>query len=89
MEDLKDILSIDLKETRDKINRLSSDWQTLNADEDDWEERCPDPAFLGAWREHSRIYGYTLRSQLVYELKRDSRFFKLEDSTDCSWRGMS
>lgn len=70
LEDLKGILDIDIRETRRKFNLLSSDWQTLDADKEKWEERYPDPEFLGAWRQHNRTYGYTLRSQLVYELKR-------------------
>lgn len=83
LEDLKTVLSIDLRETRMKFNLLSSDWQTLKADQEDWEERYPEPEFLGAWRNHSKIYGYTLRSQLVYELKRaleQNPNFRLEQS---------
>jgi len=49
---------------------LSADWQTLDADEVDWESKFEDPAFLGAWQKHRQIYGYTLRSELVYQLKR-------------------
>jgi DNA helicase-2/ATP-dependent DNA helicase PcrA len=49
---------------------LSADWQTLDADEVDWEKKFVDPAFLGAWQKHRQIYGYTLRSELVYQLKR-------------------
>ena len=48
----------------------SADWQSLTADESDWDKRFPNPAFLGASREHRTIYGYTLRSELVYQLKR-------------------
>lgn len=70
LEDLKGMLNINLKETREKFNRLSADWQTLKADKENWEEQYQDPEFIGAWREHSRIYGYTLRLQLVYELKK-------------------
>lgn len=71
LEDLKGILGIDrIREARRKLNLLSSDWQTLKADEEHWEERYPEPEFIRAWRPHSRTYGYTLRSQLVYELKR-------------------
>ena len=70
LEDLKGMLNIDLKKTREKFNRLSADWQRLKADEQNWEEEYQDPEFIGAWREHSQIYGYTLRLQLVYELKK-------------------
>ena len=42
----------------------------MTADEEDWERSFPNPEFLGAWREHREIYGYTLRSELVYQLKK-------------------
>ena len=42
----------------------------LAPDEDNWEQRFPNPEFLGAWREHREIYGYVLRAELVYQLKR-------------------
>lgn len=35
------------------------------------EQRYPNPKFLAAWREHRTIYGYTLRSELVYQLKKN------------------
>lgn len=83
LEDLKNILGYDLKTVKEKFNLLSADWQTLVADEKDWEERFPDPPFLGAWRQHRGILGYTLRSELVYQLKRaleQSEKFSLESN---------
>ncbi len=56
-------------ETRKLFAKLSADWQQLKADQTDWERTFPDPKFLGAWREHRAIYGYTLRAELVYQLK--------------------
>ena len=71
LPDLKSLLQLDhINKARDLLNRLSADWQSLTADESDWETRLPDPRFLGAWREHRQIYGYTLRSELVYQLKK-------------------
>jgi DNA helicase-2/ATP-dependent DNA helicase PcrA len=71
LEDLKALLNLGhISEARDLLNELSEDWQSLTADDADWERRFPDPRFLGAWREHRRIYGYTLRSELVYQLKK-------------------
>jgi len=70
-EDIKRILNLDrVDQARDLIARLSADWETLAADAHDWEQRFPDPPFLGAWKEHRMIYGYTLRAELVYQLKR-------------------
>jgi len=69
LEDLKHILRCRISDVRDKLNKLSADWQTLDADAEGWEDRFPDPQFLGAWREHRKVFGYTLRSELVYQLK--------------------
>lgn len=71
LEDLKRLLGLPrLDHARDLLNELSADWQSLTADEADWERRFPNPQFLGAWREHRKIYGYALRAELVYQLKR-------------------
>lgn len=70
-EDLKKIMNLSrVEEVRDKFHQLSSDWQTLTAEDEDWEMRSPDPAFIGAWRKHRKIYGYMLRAELVYQLKK-------------------
>src|SRR5207249_1820945 len=67
-EDLKGILGCKVADVRDKLNDLSADWDTLAAD--GWpDHRRADPAFVGAWQEHRRILGYTLRAELVYQLK--------------------
>ncbi len=69
-EDLKDLLGRDLDAVENALHLLSADWETLNAETNDWEQTFPDPEFLGAWREHRQIYGYTLRAELVFRLKR-------------------
>ena len=71
LEDLRSLLPLQrINDARKLLNELSADWQSLTADESDWEKRFPNPRFLGTWREHRDIYGYTLRSELVYQLKR-------------------
>lgn len=71
LEDLKRLLGLQrVDQARELLNELSADWQSLTADEADWEKRFPNPQFLGAWREHRTIYGYVLRAELVYQLKR-------------------
>ena len=71
LEDLKALLNLgNIREASDLLNELSADWQSLTADESDWEARFPNAQFLGSWREHRQIYGYTLRSELVYQLKK-------------------
>jgi hypothetical protein len=69
-EDLKTLLDRPVRVVRKALRDLASDWETLNADTDDWETSHPDPRFLGALRQHRMIYGYTLRSELVYRVKR-------------------
>lgn len=76
-EDIKNMLNLGksdaLKHSKSDINelfrRLSADWESLNVDSKDWETKFPDPKFLAAWREHRSIYGYILRSEIVYQLK--------------------
>lgn len=80
-EDLKSVLKDSIKEIQRKFSFLSADWQTLNADEADWEKKFPDPAFIGAWRSHRNVLGYSLRSELVYQFKRvlnETSDFKLD-----------
>jgi len=59
-----------ISEVQDLFEQLSADWETLRRDTPDWETLFPDPAFLGAWQEHRRMFGYTLRAELVYQLRR-------------------
>lgn len=71
LEDLKALLRLNrIDQARDLLNELSSDWQSLTADNADWEKRYPNPQFLAAWREHREMYGYLLRAELVYQLKK-------------------
>ena len=71
LKDLKALLGLQhINDASDLLNGLSADWQSLTADEADWERRFPNPQFLGAWREHRQIYGHTLRAELVYQLKK-------------------
>lgn len=69
IEELKRLIKKDVDETQELLNKLSADWQKLIADTPGWEREFPNSQFLGAWREHREIYGYTLRSELVYQLK--------------------
>ena len=86
LEELKALIDLDrIRDAIDLLNELSADWQSLTADEADWETRFPDAKFLGAWREHREIYGYTLRSELVYQLKKaleQRADFELESPID-------
>ncbi len=71
LPDLKSLLGLQRTDhAKDLLNELSADWESLTAEDKDWENRFPNPAFLSAWRQHRQIYGYTLRSELVYQLKK-------------------
>lgn len=65
----KDVPNLSKSDVNELFKRLSADWESLNVDNKDWETKFPDPKFLAAWREHRSIYGYTLRSEIVYQLK--------------------
>ena len=69
LEDLKGFLNSNIKEVRRLFNLLSANWETLNADRDGWEQNFESPEFIGAWKEHRQVYGYALRSELVYQFK--------------------
>lgn len=65
--DLAATLALNDKQVRAKFAQLSSDWQDLRVDEQAY--LPADPAFMGAWLRHRETYGYTLRSELVWQLK--------------------
>jgi len=70
IEDIKAMLSLGhIKDAQKLLNQLSADWQSLTADEADRSKRFANPRFLGAWEQHRQVYGYTLRAELVYQLK--------------------
>jgi superfamily I DNA/RNA helicase len=69
-EDLKAMLKTSVGEVKVLFNKLSTDWETLNVETKDWEKNFDNPEFLGLWKEHREIYGYVLRSELVYQFKK-------------------
>ncbi len=70
LEDLKAMLNLArIRDAQGLLDQLSADWQSLTADADAWDKRFADPPFLGAWEQHRSVYGYTLRAELVYQLK--------------------
>lgn len=56
-----------IKQTQELLSRLAADWESLAVDEPEW---APDAAFIGSWRQHRGVFGYTLRAELTYQLKR-------------------
>ncbi len=67
-----------LRKIRKLFSQLSADWETLKIDLPQNDHICRNAQFIGAWNTHRDIFGYTLRSELVYQLKKaleqDSRF---------------
>ncbi len=68
VEELATYLGRTTRQVIESLQFLADDWDTLSIDNDGWEEGYPDPEFLAAWRRHRRVYRYTLRSELVYQL---------------------
>jgi ATP-dependent DNA helicase UvrD/PcrA len=69
-EDVGELLDAKISEVQAHLRALSADWDTLRADDEQPNPLQADPRFVGAWQEHRKLYGYTLRSELVYQLKR-------------------
>ena len=68
IEELGRMLARTTLQVEDALARLADDWDTLAADGQGWEDGYADAPFLGAWRRHREVYGYTLRSELVYQM---------------------
>jgi len=82
--DIAHTLSLSDKQVREKFDELSNDWQSLVVENVGY--KAADPSFMGAWQEHRKVYGYVLRSELVWQLKHaleeNLDAFDLEGDTD-------
>lgn len=58
IEDMKTLLRANVTEVRTMIKSMAAKWDNL--------EEPSKSEFLGAWKEHRDVYGYTLRDELVY-----------------------
>jgi DNA helicase-2/ATP-dependent DNA helicase PcrA len=65
--DLGAVLGLNDREVRAKLAELSADWHDLRLDRPP--QQPADPQFMGAWLRHREVYGYTLRAELVWQLK--------------------
>jgi DNA helicase-2/ATP-dependent DNA helicase PcrA len=71
-EDIKRILTLgDVREAQELFNLLSADWETLSIEDPSSTATYPNPQFIGAWKEHQKVFGETLRAELVYQLSRE------------------
>lgn len=66
-QDLRSELNLTDRQIKGKFADLSSDWESLAVERDDYQPA--DPQFMGAWQSHRNLYGYTLRSELIWQLK--------------------
>ena len=70
-EDLNKLVGLnDIRQVGKLLTQMSSGWQSLTVDEASWEENFPNAKFIRNWQQHRKIYGYTLRSELVYQLRK-------------------
>lgn len=69
-EDLKKLVDLGrIEEVTKLLTHMESGWESLTVDEASWEENFPNAEFIRIWQQHRKIYGYTLRSELVYQLR--------------------
>ena len=74
VEELKQLTGYrTVKKVEQALLALANDWDTLQADLQSWDDRSADPGFYGDWTNHRDVYGYTLRSELVYQLLQELR----------------
>ena len=65
--DIGRIMDLTKGQVAEKFADLSADWESLARDTSDYQPS--DPRFVGAWEQHRKVFGYTLRSELVWQLK--------------------
>jgi DNA helicase-2/ATP-dependent DNA helicase PcrA len=65
--DIGQTLGLNDRQMRERFAELSSDWQSLAVEDPGYQPA--DPHFMAAWQQHRKVYGYTLRSELVWQLK--------------------
>jgi len=63
--DLQRLLGLKQKAVKPLLFGMSADWDSLND-----AEANADPKFIAAWRSLRNVYGFTLRAEMVYRLKR-------------------
>ena len=63
IKDLASRLNYTIDEVDFELKKMQNGWEKLGDD-----KRTPDPRFVAAWNDHRRVFGYTLRSELVYQL---------------------
>ena len=70
LEEIKQLLELKkVQQARELFYQLASDWESLTPEAN----FTASPKFIAAWRKHRKIYGYTLRSELIYQVKMLSR----------------
>jgi DNA helicase-2/ATP-dependent DNA helicase PcrA len=66
-EDIRQLLKAErISHVTTLFSQLSADWESLVPEE----HLTPPPQFIASWRNHRKVFGYSLRSELVYQLKR-------------------
>lgn len=63
IKDLMSRLSYTKEQVEEELKNMQNGWEKLGDN-----KRTPDPRFVAAWNDHRRVFGYTLRSELVFRL---------------------
>ena len=58
-----------ISDVRGKLAALSACWHKSTDPDEEIEQTTETGKFLGEWKRHRNVYGYSLRAELVYQLK--------------------
>ncbi len=70
VKDLKTLMGVNAKQVKAELQLLSAAWEKNYSPDQlqlDFESR--NPTFLAHWTRHRRVFGYTLRAEMVYQVK--------------------
>ena len=83
IEDLAKLLDTGVREIKDELALLSASWEkNVSFDQLTAAFAARNPLFLTHWEQHRKVFGYTLRAEMVYQVKQaleQDPDFKLED----------
>ena len=70
LEDLKRLRNLgSIRKVQELFNLLSACWHRSMDPNEKIEQTSEEGKFLGEWIQHRQVYGYSLRAELVYQLK--------------------
>ena len=70
LEDLRRLRKLKkISQVQDLLNLLSACWHRSMDPDEQIQQTTEEGKFLGEWLRHRQVYGYSLRAELVYQLK--------------------